>query len=276
MEALGISSGAAGLIFLGITVCQGLLDYYDSWKNAESHTAQMYTSIQALTKTLRLLESAIQHEAFDPDVVTRVEDCIRSVEKGVQSLQKKLDKLRLVPVQEGWKAKAKSQLHRTLFPFKESTLAKLKELGNELRDDLSLALSLLHIDSSTAALKRLDLVGQTLIDVSTNVDVLQERSISLSENLKDVQVSTMTTSRSVSGLVSTQTNDHVRKVCDWLSPLSTEFQRKQMDTFNIRNRQDGTALWFLKASEFKNWLSDSGATLWCPGIRESISFMNMQ
>lgn len=275
MEALGVSSGVAGLISLGITVCQGLLDYYDSWKDAESHVERMYTSIQALTKTLRLLESAVQHKAFDPDVVIRVEDCIKSVEKGLQSLQRKLDKVRLVLVQEGWKAKAKSQLRRTLFPFKESTLAKLNELGNELKDDLSLALNLLQIDSSTAALKRLDLVGQTLIEVSTNVDVLKERSISISENVKDVQVSAMTTFRSVSDLVSTQTNDYMRKVYDWLSPLSSEFQRKQFDTFNIQNRQDSTAQWFFETSKFKSWLNDSGATLWCPGIRESISSIDL-
>lgn len=276
MAALGISSGVAGLISLGMTVCQGLLDYYDSWRDARNHVEKMYNSIQALSKTLKLLESAILNQAFDPDVVRRVEDCIRSVEKGLQSLRKKLDKLHLVPVQKEWQAKAISQFRRTLFPFKESTLVKLKELGNELRDDLSLALNLLHIDSSTAALKRLDLIGQTLTDVSTNVDGLKERSISISDSLKDVQVSTMTTSRSVSGLVSSQTNDHMRRVYDWLSPLTTEFQRKQQDTFNIQSRQDGTAQWFLEASEFKTWLSGSGSTLWCPGIRESLSFMNLQ
>ena len=86
MEAFGISSGVAGLISLGITVCQGLLDYSGSWKDAKSHVKQMYTSVLALTKTLRLLESAVQHKAFDPDVVIRVEDCIKAVEKGLQSL----------------------------------------------------------------------------------------------------------------------------------------------------------------------------------------------
>ena len=255
MEALSISSGVAGLISLGITACQGLLDYYDSWKNAESNVTSMYTSIQALTKTLKLLELAVQHQTFHPDIVIRVEDCIKSAHNGIQSLEKKLNKVRLVPAQDEWRAKAKSQFHRALFPFKESTLVKLNELGNELRDDLSLALNLLNIDSSTAALTRLDMVGQTLTNVSTNIDVLKERSISISENISD--------------LVSTRTSHDMQKMYDWLSPLLTEFQRKQFDTFNIQNRQDGTAHWFLEATEFKRWLIHSGATLWCPGIRES-------
>lgn len=45
MEPLGLSSGAAGLISLGISVCQGLLDYYRSWKYAEDQVAYMYESI---------------------------------------------------------------------------------------------------------------------------------------------------------------------------------------------------------------------------------------
>ena len=254
MDALGISSGVAGLISLGITVCQGLLDYYDSWKNAESNVTRMYASIQALTLTLKLLQPAVQHQTFHPDIVTRVEDCIKSAQNGLQSLEKKLDKVRLVPTQDKWTAKAKSQFHRALFPFKESTLVKLNELGSELRDDLCLALNLLNIDSSAAAFKRLDMVDQTLMNVSTNVDVLEKRSISISENISD--------------LVSTQASHDMQRVYDWLSPLLTKFRRKQFDTFNTQNRQDGTAQCFLEALEFKRWLIHSGVTLWCPGVRE--------
>lgn len=69
MEALGLSSGAAGLISLGLTVSQGVLDYYHSWKDAEDRVTQMYASIEALTKTFRLLESAIEPKVFSLDNV---------------------------------------------------------------------------------------------------------------------------------------------------------------------------------------------------------------
>ncbi len=268
MEGLGLSTGAAGLISLGITICQGLLDYYDSWKNAESHVSQMYLSIETLTKTLQLLERATQHEYFDPDIVSRVEESIKCLEKGLRSLKKKLDKVRLIPLQEGLKAKAKTQLRRTLFPFKESTLARLKELGNELRDDLSLALNLLHIDSSITTLHKLDLVDQKLTGISIDVGVMSERSISVTENIRDMQLSAAATSGSVDSLIINQNQSLTRKICNWLSPLSSKFQRKQVDTFNIPNRQDGTAQWFFQALRFKSWLNDTGATLWCPGIRK--------
>ena len=59
MEPLGLSSGAAGFISLGISVCQGLLDCYRSWKDADDQVAHMYGSIEALTETFSLLLHAV-------------------------------------------------------------------------------------------------------------------------------------------------------------------------------------------------------------------------
>lgn len=269
MDPLGLSSGAAGLISLGLTVCQGLLDYYHSWKDAEDQATHMYTSIDALTKTFRLLESALETEVFSRDGVQRVEESIRSAERGLESLRKKLDKIRLVPLQSGWKSKTMAQFRRTLFPFKESTLAKLKELGIELRQNLTLALEALQIEASAASLQRMDLVVHELTKVSLDIDKMQERSIYISDNVHSIETSSRKTSKYVQSLVTTQSNDYCRKVYDWISPLTVEFQKKHVDTFTIQGRQDATAQSLLETFEFKHWLRKSGETLWCPGIRES-------
>ena len=272
MEALGLSSGAAGLVSLGISVCQGLLDYYRSWKDAEDQVAHMYTSIEALTQTFRLLrsaiESAIDTKVLSLDRVQRVEESIRSAEKGLQSLRKKLDKIRLVPLEPGWKAKGMAHFRRTVFPFKESTLAKLKELGIELRQDLTLALEVLQIESSTASLHKLDLVVHGLTKVSLDVDILQERSTLISGNVQSIEASTQKTSRSINDLVSNQSHTYRREIYGWLSPLTVEFQKKHVDTFNTPGRQDTAAQSLLETAEFRDWLSRPGGTLWCPGIRE--------
>lgn len=270
MEALGLSSGAAGLISLGLTVCQGLLDYYHSWKDAEDQVAHMYASIEALTETFRLLESAIEPKVFSPDTVQRVENSMRSAERGIQSLRKKLDKIHLVPSQSGWKAKSLAQVRRTLFPFKESTLAKLKELGIELRQDLALALNVLQIECSAASSQKLDLLVHDLTKVSVNVHMLQERSTFISKNVQSIGTSSQKTSETVDDLVATHNIEYCRKMYDWLSPLTANFQKKQLDTYNTQGRQDAAAQSLLETTEFRYWLSRSGETLWCPGIRESI------
>ena len=269
MEALGLSSGAAGLVSLGLTVCHGLLDYYHSWKDAEDRVTQMYASIEALTMTFRLLESAIEAKVFSLDNVQRVEESIRSAEKGLQSLRKKLEKVSLVPLQTGWKAKGMAQFRRTLFPFKESTLAKLNELGIELRQDLKLALEVLQIESSGASLQKLDFLAHDLAKVSVNVDILQEQSNLISGDVRSIKASSQNTSTSVDDLLTAQGNDYYRKVYDWLSALTVEFEKKHLDTFNTPGRQDALAQSLVETTAFRLWLSGTGETLWCPGIRES-------
>lgn len=110
MEHFGLSAGAAGLISLGICVCQGLLDYYRSWKGAEDQVAHMYESIEALTETFSLLKSALGSKLFTPAGVRKVETSIRSAERGLQRLWKKLDKTKLAPSEPGWKAKGMTQI----------------------------------------------------------------------------------------------------------------------------------------------------------------------
>ena len=269
MDALSVSAGAAGFISLGITVCQGLLDYYRSWKDAEDQVAHMYASIEALTETFRLLESATQSKVFNHATVQKVGESIRSAERGLQSLQKKLQKVQLAPSQPGWKSKGMAQLRRTLFPFKESTLAKLKELGVELRQELSLALEVLKIECSAASLQKLDVVVHGLSKVSIGVDMLQEQSASMSKNVQSLNYSSQNMSKSVDGLVAAQSDEYRSKVFEWLSPLTVEFQKKHLDTFNTPGRQDAAAQSLLETAKFRHWQSTSGETLWCPGIRES-------
>lgn len=59
------------------------------------------------------------------------------------------------------------------------------------------------------------------------------------------------------------------RIYDWLSPLAGEFERKQQEMYDTRERQDGMARWLLNTAEFKAWLHETGQTLWCVGMRMS-------
>lgn len=145
LETLGVASSVAVCVSLGISVCQGLLNYYSSWVDAESDVRKMYDSIEALTKTFMLLKLSIANEKFERDIVARVRESIASCEPGIESLNKELDKVKITPLKDGGREKAKAQFRRTLYPFKESTLRKLREICNELLDNLSLALNALQM-----------------------------------------------------------------------------------------------------------------------------------
>ena len=267
MEALGVASGAAGILSLGIAVCQGLLQYYGSWKDAESDVAGMYESIEALARVLRLLLPALEHGKFDHNVVAVIEENITSCHQGIEKLRKKLDKIKISPLRPGWRRKAQAQLWRTLYPFKASTLVKLKGIGNELRDHLSLALNVLRIDASTASLTKLDVLDRHVADVTVDVDFLKQQSGLLSRNLNGLADSVENSSSGVDALILSRSSEYHLKVFRWFSPLAGVFERKQRDTFNLKARQDGIGKWLLKTKEFTNWLVGDGEILWCPGKR---------
>ena len=225
MEAVGAASTVAGLLSLGITVSQSLLDYYQSWKDAEQNVAKTCVSIEELSKTFRLLIIGVEYKEFNCEIVDQVRDSIRSAEGSIHSLKTKLDKIRVVAVQDGWRDKAKAQFRRTLYPFKESTLVKLRELSSETRDNLNLALNLLQIDASAASLSKMDSLGLQAANISANVDFLTQQSTSISN----------------------------KELRTWLSG-EIDATQKQHETW--KERHPDTGRWFLDSPEFRRWLEE--------------------
>lgn len=147
LEALGATSGAASLASLGLTACNGLLKYYKSWKDAEKDVKLMYSSVETLGKTFVALRNTLGRPALDAHLVHEVEECILLCEHGIGCLQKKLKKITMNTQSKdvGWNAKIQRKLQRACYPFKESTLVKLKEVSNEMMDHLRLALEILQL-----------------------------------------------------------------------------------------------------------------------------------
>ncbi|KAH0545421.1 hypothetical protein FGG08_000562 [Glutinoglossum americanum] len=170
-DPVSAAGSAVGVVSLGLAVCRGLLQYYNSWKGYEGDIAATLGSLEGLTRTLQLLETSIKGDGFNPEIVAGVKGCIRSCEGGVSSLQKKLEKIQAVemPAKLGSWERIRSHGRRALYPFKESTLAKLREIVSELRDNLGLAVETLQVDSSVASRRKLDDVTESLTQISAGV-----------------------------------------------------------------------------------------------------------
>lgn len=135
MEALGIVS-------LGLQVCGGLLKYYESWKDCGKDVAATHESLSGLEKTFNLLKTTIKDQVLSQDIIGHVEQSIVSCEDGIKSLKKRLDKVWASKIPAGLPAKV---YRRALYPFKESTLAKMREAVQDLRGNLALSLSALQM-----------------------------------------------------------------------------------------------------------------------------------
>lgn len=63
-------------------------------------------------------------------------------------------------------------------------------------------------------------------------------------------------------------DEHARRIHDWLSPLSGDFEKKLVDMLNLPARQEETGKWLVNTAEFEDWFKSSGKTLACLGPRK--------
>ena len=145
-DPLSVAGSAVGIISMSLTVCQGLIQYYVSWKDYSQHVDRLVKSLQIFLHTLELLNQAIRGFPFEADTVAHVERSISSCQHGVDSLQKKLDKVKSIDLPDRpIYSKILTQGRRLLYPFRESTLTKLQEIISELKDNLTLTMSTLSM-----------------------------------------------------------------------------------------------------------------------------------
>ena len=152
MDPFSMTSGAAGIISLGITACQGLIDYYNNWKDYDEGIKQMLESIESLTKTFALLQKALDNQQLDD--ATKAQACysIALCRHGVVVLKKKLAKIKRDDSQSqgatialAARGRIRRFYDRARYPFKLGTLDKLRDNISDLRANLQLAVTSLQL-----------------------------------------------------------------------------------------------------------------------------------
>jgi hypothetical protein len=89
MAELGVVSGVAGLISLGITVCKGLLVYYDSYKGSRDDINNMCALVESVGKTLLTISSLITGRKYNQSIVDIVDKSIIACQQSFDDLSKK-------------------------------------------------------------------------------------------------------------------------------------------------------------------------------------------
>ena len=146
-EAFGVAGSAVGVISLGIQVCQGLLAYYDFWKGCHQDIENTSKSIASLCEILeRVLRvtgyQTDQDEAVDQQISNIAKQCSANI--GILSAE--LTKFEKYADTADVRTKIKSHMRRLYYPFRESTLAKLRDLIQDIRDNLVAALGILQVE----------------------------------------------------------------------------------------------------------------------------------
>src|SRR5947207_2811894 len=92
-EAFGVAASAIAVIQLAIKVCQGLVQYYTSWKSHKSSVSRTVSCMEGLAITLEHLRDVIKSKRFSKDKTENVLDRILDCESCIEELNEELTKL---------------------------------------------------------------------------------------------------------------------------------------------------------------------------------------
>ncbi|KAK5129067.1 hypothetical protein LTR85_000400 [Meristemomyces frigidus] len=254
MAELGIAGSAVGVASLGIQICQGLLKYYNSWKDYNEDIAAAYGSVEALEETCEFLVKALNRCTPDPDQERNVLNSMTQCKHCLDRLTKKLTKLRDNDNPVGFRKVIKAGGLRFLYPFKKDTLEKIEQMVQEATQQLQFALEVLHVDISA----RMDTaVGRVEVQLAQ----LETRAATTQSGIHAIRAEVDETAAGVADLLDAAEVERIARVVAWLSAPDPYVNHN-----DARKRHEpGTGEWFIRSPHYQSWLTTVGARLWLHG-----------
>jgi ankyrin repeat domain-containing protein 50 len=166
-DPFSVAGSVVGVASLGITVAQGLVDYYGAWKGCGDDIKSTLASLQDLSSILNILRSKLSQSQRLQGHEIQLEKTIGSCTDVIAKLDNKLKKIQ--------KNGKQSQFERLRYPFRRGTIGKLQDLITELRGNLQLLLEVVHVDVASTHTVKLDYVTSTLVGLDRKVDDFQFR-----------------------------------------------------------------------------------------------------
>ena len=146
-DPLSVTASAAGIVSLGITVCQGLIDYYQKYKDKVRDVAKTTQSIETVLSTLNSLESILKTRKFSSSqgaLVTTIEDSIKACVESIDDLQEELERIK-DPSKPGFRTTVRAEIQKLAYPFRVGTLARLRADVQEIRSNISFVIDTLNL-----------------------------------------------------------------------------------------------------------------------------------
>lgn len=150
-DPLSIASGTAGLLSLGLQITQSLVKFYTAYKDQDTDLVKVTQNLKSLQTLFIFLNDTVEErrsQASTRDLLREVEKVVQKCEEIITELQSECERFHRDSV-AGLKDRFKVAGRRAAYPFRKSTLQKLEEDVNEIRENLSLALDILQVKSQS-------------------------------------------------------------------------------------------------------------------------------
>ena len=142
-DPLSLIASAGGIISLGITVCQGLIDYRQAFAGQYRDIRVVVEDLHGLEQSLAALRDSLEHR---PDLLDLVQPYIVTLRGRIDDLQPILGRFREhVSGQHALKDKVKTATQRTLYPFKKGMVKELQDTVRQAQGNLSLAIQVVQM-----------------------------------------------------------------------------------------------------------------------------------
>lgn len=146
-----------GAVSLGITVCQGLVWYYQGWSAWEDDVKSAVQDVEDVSEFLKILQGRLDKLSADQaDVASQAHKITARIFTAVEQLEKIRCKCEVVPREDGEKQRTRNFLRRSLYPFKQSTLQELRDAVKQTRGSLTDLLQLLQMYVGIGFANKLD------------------------------------------------------------------------------------------------------------------------
>lgn len=148
-DPFSVAGSAVGVVSLGLTVCQGLIDYYEAYRSQDEEAEGIVQRLEGLSNTLEILQDRTgklgsAHTATTQNVEKRIIACA----SGIKKLEKLLGEFQQTPAAtagSSFSSKVETQGRKALYPFRRSTIKNLDETVRALESSLMLAVLALQM-----------------------------------------------------------------------------------------------------------------------------------
>lgn len=140
MDPFSVATGTAGLVSLGITICDGLLAYCRTYKSRENDLNVLDEHTERLQMFLQVIEKRLQSGPIgDASFHSTVMECFSACEHCVQdarALNGKHSQLPMAP-NSSMRNRGKTMLRKFQYPFEADRFDTLRKQLNDFQSALS-------------------------------------------------------------------------------------------------------------------------------------------
>ena len=145
-DPFSVAGSAVGVVSLGLTVCQGLVEYYEAWRSQDDELSNFLQDCNDLTSTLTQLWNFLERPSSSPsNVVEHVTALVKRLSNRILQLQKILEQCRQTSLPQGISQKLGHTARRALYPFKRATIRSLREAIDDARQTLTAGVQVLQL-----------------------------------------------------------------------------------------------------------------------------------